>query len=115
MNNKKNDKLVSVGILISEDLEINKIENLYKLIKKNFTFFEIVIVTTKFVSKKLLNFSISKKNTRILEINNDVSNETFHSIVVDNSIGDYCCILDLSRDPIDDLLCMLENQLTMML
>lgn len=104
----KKDNFISVGIVLTTDTKISKIEELQKKLSENYNYFEIILLNCEFDSSSYDTLLKLLSNIRVLELLSSVDIEVAHTTLIENSIGDYCAIIDLEHDGIDDLFNMLE-------
>ncbi|UXC30013.1 hypothetical protein N3114_03120 [Aliarcobacter butzleri] len=108
----KKDNFVSVGIVLSDKITVHQIKALHNMIEKQYSYFEILLLNfnMNLESKQDYNNLVQEiSNLRIIELASYVDIEVAHSVLIENCIGDYCVILDLAHDSLDDLKNMLEN------
>lgn len=107
-NHIKKDNFISIGLILNAKTSINSIKELHTILDRNYNYFEIILLNydsdTTIFSELLKKF----KNIRILELSSYVDIEVAHTTIIENCIGDYCAILDLSHDGLNDLEKMLE-------
>ena len=105
---EKKDKFVSVGLLLNNETTIQNIEQLHKLLNDKYNYFEIVLLNYEIDTKNYSNLLKELNNIRIIELSSYVDIEVAHSTLIENCIGDYCAIIDLSHDSLEDLEKILE-------
>ena len=104
----KKDNFISVGIVLNEEVEINLIEKLHSLLYDKYNYFEIILLNYE-VNTGIYSTLLKKlNNIRILELSSYIDIEISHTTLIENCIGDYCTIIDLSHDSLEDLEKMLE-------
>ena len=105
----KKDNFISIGIVLNKEVEINRIEKLHSLLYDKYNYFEIILLNYEFNAG--IYFTLLKKlnNIRILELSSYVDIEIAHTTLIENCIGDYCAIVDLAHDSLEDLENMLEK------
>jgi dolichol-phosphate mannosyltransferase len=106
---EKKDKFVSVGLLLNNETTIQNIEQLHKLLNDKYNYFEIILLNYEIDTKNYSNLLKELNNIRILELSSYVDIEVSHSTLIENCIGDYCAIIDLSHDSLVDLENILEK------
>ncbi|DAB29396.1 MAG TPA: hypothetical protein CFH84_09735 [Sulfurimonas sp. UBA12504] len=105
----KKDNFISVGLILNREAEIEQIEKLHALLYGKYNYFEILLLNYEIDTKDYLNLLKRLNNLRILELSSYVDIEIAHSTIIENCIGDYCAIIDVSHDSIEDLENMLEH------
>ncbi len=104
----KKDNFISVGIVLNKEVEINRIEKLHSLLYDKYNYFEIILLNYE-VNTGIYSTLLKKlNNIRILELSSYIDIEISHTTLIENCIGDYCAIIDLSHDSLEDLEKMLE-------
>lgn len=104
----KKDNLVSIGIILNSNIEKYLIEELHKRLTEIYNYFEIILLS--FDSSSDVKSLLSRlTNIRIIELSKEVDLEVMHTSLIENCIGDYIAIVDLSHDSIDDLIYMMEK------
>lgn len=106
----KKDNFISVGIVLHEEITINQIKDLHKLLYENYNYFEIILLNYKLsISDKEYNDLLKVlKNMRIIKLSSYVDIEIAHTTLIENCIGDSCVIIDLSHDGLAELENMLK-------
>lgn len=105
----KKDNFISVGLILNRETETEQIEKLHGLLYSNYNYFEILLLNYEIDTKEYLNLLKKLNNLRILELSSYIDIEIAHSTIIENCIGDYCAIIDLSHDSLEDLENMLEH------
>ena len=105
----KKDNFMSIGLVLNNQISINNIEELHLLLNNKYNYFEIILLNYEVDIKSYSNLLKKINNIRIIEISSYVDIEIAHTIIIENCIGDYCAIIDLFHDSIDDLENMLER------
>ena len=108
----KKDNFVSIGIVLNQGIEIEKIEQLHKMLYEKYNYFEIILLSYEIDNEDCLTLLKSLNNIRILELSFYDDIEVAHTTLIENCIGDYCAILDLSHDSIEDLNCILDKSVS---
>jgi dolichol-phosphate mannosyltransferase len=103
----KKDNFISIGIVLTKELEISEIEKLHSILYDKYNYFEIILLNYDLDIKKYADLLKILNNIRIIELSSYIDIELAHSTLIENCIGDYCAILDLSHDSLDDLQQML--------
>jgi dolichol-phosphate mannosyltransferase len=97
----KSDCFVSIGLIFNNSHI--KILDLHDMLSSRYNYFEIIIlnyeINTEIYSKLLKKLT----NIRILELSSYVDIEIAHTALIENCIGDYCAVMDLSHDCLEDL------------
>ncbi len=106
--NEKKDSFVSIGLLLNNETTIENIKQLHNLLNDKYNYFEIILVNYELDVSEYTNLLKSHTNLRIIELSSYVDIEVAHSTLIENCIGDYCAIIDLSHDSLQDLEKMLE-------
>lgn len=104
----KKDNFISIGLLLNNKTTIQSIEKLHNLINQKYNYFEIILLNYEIDTKDFNVLLKNLKNIRIIELSSYVDIEVANSILIENCIGDYCAIIDLSHDSLEDLEKMLE-------
>ncbi|KLE11285.1 glycosyltransferase [Aliarcobacter butzleri] len=104
----KKDNFISIGLLLNNKTTIQSIEKLHNLINQKYNYFEIILLNYEIDTKDFNVLLKNLKNIRIIELSSYVDIEVANSILIENCIGDYCAIMDLSHDSLEDLEKMLE-------
>lgn len=105
----KKDNFISIGIVLNNEVEIKQIEELHSLLYDKYNYFEIILLNYEF-NVDIYSLLLKKiNNMRILELSTYVDIEIAHTILIENCIGDYCAIVDLAHDSLEDLENMLEK------
>lgn len=105
----KKDSFISVGLILNKETKIENIQILHSLLKDKYNYFEIVMINHEIdttIFKELLK---TFTNLRIIELSSCVDVEVAHTALIENCIGDYCAIMDLSHDKLEDLEKMLQH------
>jgi polyisoprenyl-phosphate glycosyltransferase len=103
----KKDNFISIGIVLNKEVKINEIEKLHSVLDDEYNYFEIILLNYDLDIKKYADLLKILNNIRIIELASYIDIELAHSTLIENCIGDYCAILDLSHDSLDDLQQML--------
>ena len=104
----KKDNLISVGIVINRNTNLDLIKNLHNKLDNNYNYFEIILLEyygIRKIDELLSNFT----NIRVLELSKKVDFEVMHTALIENCIGDNLAILDLKHDSIENLMNMLDK------
>ena len=109
LNFTKKDNFVSIGLLLNNETKIQDIKRLHKLLNNRYNYFEIILLNYEIDIKDYSNLLKELNNIRIIELSTYVDIEVVHSTLIENCIGDYCAIIDLSHDSLEDLEKMLEH------
>lgn len=104
----KKDNFISIGLILNQQLMTNQIKKLHCLLNDKYNYFEIILLNYEIDTKDYSNLLKELNNIRIIELSSYVDIEVAHSTLIENCIGDYCAIMDLSHDSLDDLEKMLE-------
>ena len=104
----KKDNFISVGIVLNKEVEINRIEKLHSLLYDKYNYFEIILLNYEVNTSTYSTLLKKLNNIRILELSSYIDIEISHTTLIENCIGDYCAIIDLSHDSLEDLEKMLE-------
>lgn len=105
----KKDNFISVGIVINIELDIKQIERFHGLLYDKYNYFEIILLNYEIDTKKYFNLLKELNNIRIIELSSYVDIEIAHTTLIENCIGDYCAVIDLTHDSLEDLENMLEK------
>jgi len=105
----KKDNLMSVGLLLNQKPAMEKIKELHLLLHNKYNYFEIVLLNYNLDISGYTDLLKSFTNLRIIELSSYVDIEVAHTALIENCIGDYCAIMDLSHDSLEDLEKMLEH------
>lgn len=106
--NEKKDNFVSIGLLLNNETTIENIKQLHNLLNDKYNYFEIILVNYELDVSEYTNLLKSHTNLRIIELSSYVDIEVAHSTLIENCIGDYCAIIDLTHDSLEDLEKILE-------
>lgn len=104
----KKDNFISVGLILDQETQIQKLIKLHSMLSAKYNYFEIILLNYKMISASFLELLKDLTNIRIIYLSSSVDIEVLRTALIENSIGDYCAILDLNHDPIEDLLKMLN-------
>ena len=104
----KKDNFISIGIVLNKEVEINLIEKLHSLLNDKYNYFEIILLNYEVNTSNYSTLLKKLNNIRILELSSYIDIEISHTTLIENCIGDYCAIIDLSHDSLEDLEKMLE-------
>lgn len=107
--NEKRDNFVSICLLLNNETTIQSIEKLHNLLNQKYNYFEIILLNYEIDTKDFNSLLKKLNNIRIIELSSYVDIEVAHSTLIENCIGDYCAIIDLSHDSLEDLEKMLEK------
>ena len=105
----KKDTFISVGLLLKEDITPKRIQLLHTLLCSKHNYFEIILLNYESDISVYTGLLKSLTNLRIIELSSYVDIEVAHTTLIENCIGDYCAIMDLSHDSLEDLEKMLEH------
>ena len=105
----KKDNFISIGIVLNKELKINQIEQLHNLLYLKYNYFEIILLNYEFNEDVYSTLLKKLNNIRIIELSSYIDIEIAHTTLIENCIGDYCAIVDLSHDSLKDLEIMLEK------
>lgn len=105
----KKDNFISLGIVLNEKIGLKQIQELHSMLYDKYNYFEIILLNYEIDINDYLTLLKELNNIRILELPSYVDIEIVHTALIENCIGDYCAIIDLAHDPIEDLLSMLER------
>jgi len=105
----KKDNFISVGLVLKIETTTEKIQELHALLSNKYNYFEIVLLNYDMDISNYSNLLKSLTNLRIIELSSYVDIEVAHTTLIENCIGDYCAIIDLSHDRLEDLEKMLEH------
>lgn len=110
MCNIKKDNLISVGFIITENSDnrfiLEKLTQLHNILVTQYNHFEIIIVDNG-ENSHVAKIQKQLTNIRLITLQFDVDMEISNSVLVENCIGDYLCLLDIEHDPIDKIIEML--------
>lgn len=109
LNQLRKDSFVSLGLLLNNQTSIENIKQLHSLLNSKYNYFEIILLNYKVDTKDYSKLLKELNNIRIIELSSYVDIEVAHSAIIENCIGDYCAIIDLSHDSLEDLGNMLEK------
>lgn len=105
----KKDNFISIGIVLNKELEIRRIVELHSLLNDKYNYFEIILLNYELNTDIYSTLLKKLNNIRILELSSYVDIEIAHTTLIENCIGDYCIIVDLTHDSLEDLENMLEK------
>ena len=105
---EQKDNFVSIGLLLNNETKIQDIKRLHSLLNNKYNYFEIILLNYEIDTKDYSNLLKELNNIRIIELSSYVDIEVAHSTLIENCIGDYCAIIDLSHDSLEDLEKILE-------
>ena len=105
----KKDNFISIGIILNEDIEVNQIKDIHQIMFEKYNYFEIVLLNYEMPIDEYVFLLKQLSNIRILELPSYVDIEIAHTVIIENCIGDYCAIMDLAHDSIEDLSKMLQK------
>ncbi len=105
----KKDNFISVGLLLKPETTPQKIEQLHFLLCSKYNYFEIVLLNYELDATNYASLLKSLTNLRIIQLSSYVDIEVVHTTIIENCIGDYCAIMDLSHDRLEDLEKILEH------
>lgn len=105
----KKDNFVSIGLLLKKETKSEDIKLLHSLLHNKYNCFEIVLLNYDVDISNYSNLLKSLTNLRIIELSSYVDIEVAHTTLIENCIGDYCAIVDLSHDSLEDLEKILEH------
>lgn len=105
---EQKDNFVSIGLLLNNETKIQDIKRLHNLLNNKYNYFEIILLNYEIDTKDYSKLLKELNNIRIIELSSYVDIEVAHSTLIENCIGDYCAIMDLSHDSLEDLEKMLE-------
>ena len=108
LNFTKKDNFVSIGLLLNNETKIQDIKRLHSLLNNKYNYFEIILLNYEIDTKDFNSLLKELNNIRIIELSSYVDIEVAHSTLIENCIGDYCAIIDLSHDSLEDLEKILE-------
>jgi dolichol-phosphate mannosyltransferase len=108
INFLKNDKIVSVCIKLSNDINLDKISLIHAKLDEKYEYFELIILCSKQISKNLISFFDNLKNVRIIEFINYADYDVSSNVFIENCIGDYCAVIDPNCLKVEDLFKMLD-------
>lgn len=113
--NQFKDTLITVALVFeNKTVEFeNNIEILFRSLKKNFEYFEILIIDnhTGLNKNSIENICSSYPNIRCISLSRHVARETFYNALLENSLGDYVVIFDPSIYN-TDVVTLLINKIT---
>ena len=105
----KKDNFISIGIVLNKKLEIKQIKELHSLLNDNYNYFEIILLNYEFDTDIYSSLLKNLNNIRIIELSSYIDIEIAHTTLIENCIGDYCAIIDLTHDSLKDLGNMLKK------
>ena len=108
----KKDNFISIGIVFYDESDARKIIELHDLMESSYNYFEILILDFAIdveCKKRCDDLIKSITNARIIKLSNIVDVEIAHTILIENCIGDFCCIADLEHEDIKDIIGMLDK------
>lgn len=105
----RKDNFLSIGVVLNSGITNKQIKYLHTMLYKNYNYFEIILLNYDLDIKNYTNLLKSLTNLRIIELSSYVDIEVAHTTLIENCIGDYCAIIDLSHDGLKDLEKMLEH------
>ncbi|WGK69811.1 hypothetical protein P0082_02815 [Candidatus Haliotispira prima] len=106
----ENDDFVSIGIVLSNDFNLELIELLHDAMSKEYHFFEIMLLKQNTIISDCLDLLNKVNNVRVLEVFSSVDIEVAYTVLLENSIGDYLVLMDMKYNRIDDLLNILSER-----
>lgn len=108
----KKDNFISVGILLKNSISVELIKQLHNLLYENYNYFEIILLNYRrdtFYKEDYEGLLKKLTNLRIIELSSFLDTEVANTTLIENCIGDYCAIIDLVHDNLEDLGNMLEK------
>lgn len=104
----KKDNFISIGIVLNKEVNIKQIEQVHSLLYDKYNYFEVILLNYEVNENNYTALLKKITNIRILELSSYVDIEIAHTTLIENCIGDYCAIIDLSHDSLEDLKNMLD-------
>jgi dolichol-phosphate mannosyltransferase len=108
----KKDNFISVGIILKEHIDINQVKKLHSILTSKYNYFEILLLNSNIEISNVIDYKkllMNLNNIRIIELSANVDIEIAHTLLIENCIGDYCAIIDLAHDGLNDFENMLEQ------